>query len=587
MKLTLAPLLVGLAVLAATQVRAEGLSSPKTRWTFQTAGPIRGSAVVVDDHIYFGSADGHLYAAHKSDGSLLWKFQTGGAIAGAPAVAGSTVIVAGRGDYIHALDAATGAPRWSFQMQPIVPAETAWDYFTATPVVDNDQVLVGSGDGHLYALDLAAGKLRWKFKTGDRIRATPLVVGDTVYQPSGDDHVYAISAATGSLQWKYATEGTGLERGLSFMRSDIFTRPSLQDGLLVFGSRDSNVYAIDSVTHEKRWSFTYDSTWAMSTTVDAGTVYVGWSTNNMICALDLGTGEKKWEFKAGAHTYTTALIVGDDTYWGSADGKIYNLDKSTGVKKWAYDIGSEVYSSLAHDSGTLYVGADDGRLYAIADGPAAHKAFYLPTEIPANGGYLIVDEAIVPYLTERGFEQLDSTAALADFVSARTADGAPSVIVFAYAHIPQPVLGEDPAAGPLRAYLESGGKVVWSWGVANLHSFDETGKYLGRDPSHAARLLEIDFVKLEDSGGYYSRPTQAGRNWGFPAWFKTTFASVAPTNDFTPLAVDEYGRVSVWLKRFHPRPGSGWVSFRTWGFNVPIRDDDLALIAEAASYGLD
>jgi len=572
----------------AVPASSAGLSRPIIRWRFQTEGPVRGAAVVSGDRVYFGSSDGRLYAVEKADGSLAWSFDTGGAIAGAPAVAGSLVVVAGRGERVHAVDAATGAPRWSFAMKPDVPAQNAWDYFTASPVVDGDRVLVGSGDGHLYALQVETGDLVWKLRTRDSIRAAPLVAGDVVYQPSGDDYVYALSRADGSSLWKYATEGTTLERGLGFMRSDIFTRPSLRDGLLVFGSRDSNVYAVDVTKREKRWSFSYGSTWAMSTAVDADTVYVGWSTNNMVCALDLATGAKKWERQVGAHTYTTALLLGNDVLWGSADGRVYSFDKGSGELNWSYEVGSEVYSSIVHSDGTLYFGADDGRLYALSEAPeATHRAFYLPADVPESMAFLVVDPKLAPHLVDAGFDRLDSPGALAEFVEDRVADRAPSVVVFALAMIPQGVVGEDPATGPLRRYLETGGKVVWPWGAPNLNTFDDAGRYVGRDLGIPSRLLDLEFVPLEDSGNYYSRATPAGRSWGLPPWLKTTFASLVPGSDVTPLATDELGRVSAWRRRFHPRPGTGWVSLRTSGFGVPMSESELALIEDVASYTLE
>src|SRR5688572_5064874 len=103
------------AVLTASTAGA-GIENPRLKWAFQTEGFIRGAAAVAGDSLYFGSADGFLYAVGKADGRLRWKFQTGGAIAGAPAVTGSTVIVAGRSDTVYALATADGTLRWSFKM---------------------------------------------------------------------------------------------------------------------------------------------------------------------------------------------------------------------------------------------------------------------------------------------------------------------------------------------------------------------------------------------------------------------------------------------------------------------------------------
>lgn len=565
---------------------ASELRNLRTQWAVQTEGPVRGAAVIAGDLVYFGSADGNLYAVAKAGGELRWKVPTGGGIAGTPAAAGSTVIVAGRGPEVLALDAATGAKRWSFRFAPDLPVETEWDYFTASPVIDGDQVLVASGDGHLYALELASGKLRWKFQTGDRIRATPLVLDGMVYQPGGDDFVHVLSARDGSLQWKFETEGTKLDRSQGFIRSDIFTRPSVRQGLLVVGSRDGNVYAVDATTHEKRWAFRYGSTWAMSTIADDSTVYVGWSTNNMVCALDLLTGAKRWEFKAGAHTYTTALLDGDEVVWGCADGNVRGFDRHTGALHWTYAVGSEVYSSLVRDGDTLYFGADDGRLRAVVTGPPARRAVYLPAAVPDNISGFIVDAGLAPHLVARGFERLDSGAALAEFVRTPTADDRPGVVVFAFAQIPPDVVGDDPATGPLRAYLDSGGKVVWPWGRPNLHLFDEQGNYVRRDATVGPRLLGVPFLEFEDSGNYFSTATPAGRNWGLPAWGKTSFASLPPDAEVTALAHDEYGRISAWVKSFHPRPGTGWVAVCPSGFGVAMTPRELELLEAIATYGV-
>lgn len=573
------------AIAADAEVPGVGIHKV-TAWAFQTEGPIRGTPAVVDGAVYVGSADGCVYALDRAGGALRWTFQTGGAIAGTPAVADGMVIVAGRSDHVHALDARTGELRWSHRMGPDVSEPLEWDYFTASPVVAGDRVLVGSGDGHLYALSLADGTVRWKFRTGDRIRATPLVVGDTVYQPSGDDYLYALALADGRELWRFATAGTTLDRSQGFIRSDIFTRPSLSRGILVFGSRDANVYGVDVATHEKAWTFAYDTTWAMSTLAVDDTVYVGWSTNNKISAHDIATGELKWDFTSGAHNYGSALVDDDVLVRGSADGRIYGFDAATGAVRWSYEVGVEVFSGLVRDGDALIFGADDGRVRALIDAPPADKRVYLP-EVPDGIRGFIVDAGLASHLIARGFETIASRQALAEFIEARAADGAPSVIVFAFAQVPPAVIGDDPSSGPLRRYLERGGKVVWPWGAPNLHLFDEAGNYVRHDPTLGQRLLEVAYLNPEDSGNYASRATPLGRNWGLPPWLKTSFASIPADAGVQALATDEYGRTSAWVKPFHARPGTGWVQVRPSSFGVPMTPADLALVEQIATYGLE
>lgn len=564
------------------------MSTPRITWAFQTEGPIRGSAVIASDKIFFGSSDGNVYAVDKMTGALKWKLQTGGAIAGAPAVAGSTIVVSGRSSMVYALDATTGAVRWGHQVQSKARESLEWTYFTASPVVDGDQVLVASHDGSLYALDLASGKLRWRFETQDGLYAAPLVADDVIYQPSGDDHLYALDRSAGKLMWKFATEGVKYDLSQGYTRSDIFTQPMLQDGVLVFGSRDANVYAIDVDQRALKWKFAYDSTWAMSTAVHEGTVFVGWSTNNKINALDLASGSQRWDFDAKAHTYTKALPIGEHVYIASANGIVHKLSARDGSLAWKYAVDSDIYSSLVHDAGVLYVGTDDGRMLALTQSEGTlRKAVYQPANIPEGIRGFLVDEAISPYLVERGYTLLESSQALTQWLTEQASGAAPSVVVFAFAQIPRAAMGSDPASGPLRKYLESGGKVVWSWGMPNKYEFAEDGAFVANDPSVAARLLDVEFVPFEDSGNYFSRPTQSGRNWGMPVWLKTSFASLKSTSGVTVLATDELGRPTSFLKTFHPRIGSGWVNFGPTGYGVPIRPEELATLERIASYAVE
>ena len=61
------------------------------RWSFQTRGPVRGSAVIASGRVFVGSADGRLYALELTSGRLLWSTELGGAVSSTPAVSGEAV----------------------------------------------------------------------------------------------------------------------------------------------------------------------------------------------------------------------------------------------------------------------------------------------------------------------------------------------------------------------------------------------------------------------------------------------------------------------------------------------------------------
>jgi outer membrane protein assembly factor BamB len=565
------------------EVEEPSILNPRSKWKFKTQGPIRGSSAVDDVNIYFGSGDGHLYAVNKNNGELVWKFKSESSISSTPALAGNLVLVSSSNNSLYAIDRTTGKQVWKYQMQPSVPSYWEWDYYTASPVVDGGRVYIGSGDSHLYALSLD-GKLVWKYKTNGRIRTAAIIKDGRVFQPSNDGTVYVLSAQDGKLVWKFETDGSKYDsRKFGWDRNSIYAAPVLQDSLLIVASRDGKTYAVNTITHKKKWDFTYGPTWAMSAEVEHNVAYIGWSDNSFLSAIDVQTGKEKWKFQSGSLVYTKPVLTGNDVYFGSADENLYCLQKTNGEKQWSYKTGGCVYSSPIVDSKTVFVGSDDGFFYAVEEGTKPHKAVYHPVPRDPRFEGFTIDKKITPYLKDRGFEQLDS-AKLFRFLESRINDGAPSVIVFAYDQIPSNIVGAEPEKGMIRRYLEKGGKIIWPGSPPNLFSFDKGKPRL--DETTAERMLGIDISRPEESGNYYSQATQTGLNWGLPSWLTVTYSTVEPKG-VTPLAFDEYDRISAWLKKFNERPGSGFVSCRTWGWYANVHDEDLKLLYDLAVYGLE
>ncbi len=577
-------LLTGASQLAGA---SQEVVNPKVKWRFKTEGPIRTAAVISGNNVYLGSADGNVYCLNKEEGTLIWKYQTGGALTGSPTIAANSVFIGGRDNFVYHLNSASGKLIWKFKMQAdVADYDAGWDYFSPAAVVHEDRVLIGSGDGNMYALNISNGEILWQFKTGGRIRATALVDKDVIYQPSNDGFVYALDVDSGKLLWKFETMGAKYKpEDYAFDRSSIFAKPLVRENILVLASRDGNTYGVDLNTHKKIWDFSYGTTWAMSAVISEDKVFVGWSTNNLFSALDVHSGEEKWQFKGGAHFYGTALILDNGIYIGSADGNVYNLDKNTGRKLWEYSIGSEIHASLVHDDNTLYFGCDNGYFYALEDRETALLAVYHPSRIEGNAKYLLVDEKISPYFKEKGFEVLEEESRLKDFIEARISDQKPSVIVFAFPVIPEDIIGAAPENGMMREYLTSGGKVVWMGDVPNYYQQVAEGVFK-RDASAGSRLLGVEYLNPSESGNYFCKTTQQGLNWGMPAWLKTT-GSIVSQKGIIPLGYDEFGRVNTWMKKFNARPGSGFISCRTWSWNVPIRKEDLELIYALAIHELE
>jgi eukaryotic-like serine/threonine-protein kinase len=97
-------------------------------------------------------------------------------------------------------------------------------------------------DDTIYALDASTGALKWSYRTAGDIQSSPAVANGVVYFGSGDTNVYALNATTGALKWKHATAGS------------IMSSAAVAYGSVYIASGDGNVYALNAATGAVDWS---------------------------------------------------------------------------------------------------------------------------------------------------------------------------------------------------------------------------------------------------------------------------------------------------------------------------------------------
>jgi outer membrane protein assembly factor BamB len=109
-----------------------------------------GQPSVDERHVYFGSADGHLYCLDAKDGSLVWSFKTDDSLKATPTIVGNRLIASGLDHYIYCLDARDGTLIWKYK--------TGFEVDCSAAVIDN-RVYFGGEDGFFYSLNLYEGCL--------------------------------------------------------------------------------------------------------------------------------------------------------------------------------------------------------------------------------------------------------------------------------------------------------------------------------------------------------------------------------------------------------------------------------------------
>jgi len=309
--------------------------------------------------------------------TLVWKFKTGGRVISSPAVAGGAVYVGSSDGNLYAIDRATGAQRWKFATKGPVHS---------SPAVANGLVYAGSVDGLFYAVDTATGQAKWSFATRGERRFTapgihgampstermpdpfdvflssPVVSGNVVIFGSGDQHVYALDAASGKLKWSFATGDV------------VHASPAVANNVVYIGSWDRNLYAIDLASGREKWRYVTgnDTTIynqigiASSAAVSDGRVFVG-GRDGHFHVVDEKTGKLIWKHdNRGGWTIASPAVRDGVVFFPTSDGTRFKaLDAATGEVKLNLENKAVSFSSPALVGQVAIYGTSDGWLHAV------------------------------------------------------------------------------------------------------------------------------------------------------------------------------------------------------------------------------
>jgi outer membrane protein assembly factor BamB len=562
------------------------------RWRFQTRNAVRSTPAVTATRVFVGSGDSTLYALDRATGKLVWQFAAGSPVHSSPAVARGLVIAATLGGRIFAVSEASGALRWSIQTGPTLPKNIApageWDFYVSSPVVVDQTILIGAGDGNVYALDLTSGKERWRMKTGGRVRATPSVTDGVAVVGSWDGRVYAMDVATGKTRWVHHTVGDTLDlKREGYDRRAIQSTAAIVDGVVFLGSRDDGFYALDFATGERRWRSSHRTSWVVgSPAARDGKAYVGSSDGHFIHSVDVASGRELWRTPVGSNVLSSPVLAGDLLVVGTATtnagrGELLALEAATGTVRWRLPFADAVWSSPVVVGREIFIGCDDGGVVAIeqANAVVPKLAVYYDstaTERPFVAGGRLAFE----YFRGLGYQALDADS-LARFFAARTADGVPSVVVFATDVVPSAVISTASDTVLLRRYLDAGGKIVWTGEPLAAIVRDSTGRPIGMNPKRTESLLGVRMATMEFNHNV-AYPTTRGREWGVDRTFRGEYP-LAVSDVTVPLAIDELGMTTAWVRVYRAdRAGSGFVQL--WGLGATL--DRLPVVRAAAEYGL-
>ena len=255
------------------------------KWSFDVGDYVFSSPAVSADgrSIYVGSSDGNLYAINAT-GTMKWQFQTDYKITSSPAIGHDgieeVVYVGSQDRHVYAVAADNGVLKWRFA--------TNVEVYGSPAIGTDGRVYIGeceTGSAEIYNFKFFCinvdGTKRWHFNGGAGFYSSPAIgSNDTIYVGTWDGYL-AVFSPNGSLRWSVRTSPP----------SDINSSPAVgANGVAYVGCKDGNFYAFqnpaitdgDDEKNKQDWVFQTGGIVRSSPVIDAdGTIYFGSRDNNL------------------------------------------------------------------------------------------------------------------------------------------------------------------------------------------------------------------------------------------------------------------------------------------------------------------
>ncbi len=292
-----------------------------------------------------------------------WRFQENADIGAGALVTGRLAIITSTAGEVKALSLRNGRVKWSF------PAGAK---IYGTPVSDGKKVIAVSADGIARAFKISNGKLLWSYDTRQPVVASPVISGESVFIAGSSGSCHSLDINTGSPRW---------------INSDIDgfveTIPLIYKGMLIFGTWNNRLYALDTTTGETMWVWNTGYANRMLSPAACVPVAVGSrlfvvAPDRKMACLDAGTGKLLWHSDLGGATVRESMGLSQDGLLVLAktmDGKVIGVsgkgEKPEIIWKTDFNIGYDIAPGVITErDGIIFIPSDKGFVHAAsrADG---------------------------------------------------------------------------------------------------------------------------------------------------------------------------------------------------------------------------
>jgi outer membrane protein assembly factor BamB len=287
-------------------------SAPPQVWRSKASRRFTGRLVLAGETIYGGGMDRKVVAVDLATGQQRWTSRLGGIIGGGVVVGGDTVFAAttrpeGK---VSALEGTAGRRVWRTTTGPV---NAPLALIGTTLVAENQK-------GEVFALNAVTGDIRWRRKLG--VARIPAVAGDSgTLIVATVDSLFRVNLTGGKVVRRVGSPGA-------------IVAPWIRHaGLLIGGTTDSLVVAVDPDSLVTRWRVVLDAP-VLSSPASVGDTVFAVSRRGSLYRIGPGQAPEAQRV-AELHWPVTApvSIVDGLVLLGGADGTLRAL-RTDGTEAW-------------------------------------------------------------------------------------------------------------------------------------------------------------------------------------------------------------------------------------------------------------
>lgn len=313
----------------------------------------------------------------ESSGSVgapaqVWRSKASRRFTGALVLAGETIYGGGMDRKVVAVDLATGQQRWASRLGGIIGGGV---------VVGGDTVFAATTrpEGKVSALEGKTGRRVWRTTTGP-VNAPLALIGTTLVAENQKGEVFALNAATGDIRWR---------KKLGVARIPAVPADS---GTLIVATVDS-LFRVN-VTGGKVVRRAGSPGAVVAPWVKHGGLLIGGTTDSLVVAVDPDSLATRWRVSLDAPVLSSPASVGDTVFAVSRRGSLYRIVAGPAAEaQRVAELDWPVTAPVSIVGGLVLLGGADGTLRALrTDGT---EAWRLQLRWPVDVGVLTLPDGMV------------------------------------------------------------------------------------------------------------------------------------------------------------------------------------------------